>query len=105
MFFYYDVHNNNAIIQCMNNIYLKIHLDGTENNRSSHPEIFCKKYVLKKFPKSTGKHLCQGLFFNKIAGIRPATLLDSGTGVFSVNFAKYLRAPFLMEHLWWPLLE
>ena len=38
-----------------------------------------KKGVLK-----TRKHLCQSLFFNKVAGLRPAILLerDSGTGVF-----------------------
>ena len=40
--------------------------------------------VLKSFAKLTGKHLCQGLFFNQVAGFRPATLLktDFGTDVF-----------------------
>ena len=37
------------------------------NIRSSRTEVFCKKGVLKSFPKFTGKHLCQSLFFNKIA--------------------------------------
>ena len=37
-------------------------------NRSSRLEVFCKKGVLRKF---TGKHLCQRLFFNKIADLRP----------------------------------
>ena len=53
-----------------------------------------KKGVLRNFAKSTGKHICQGLFFNKvaglclffnkIAGLRPATLVEKelGTGVF-----------------------
>ena len=52
--------------------------------RSSLPEVFNKKGVLRNFAKFTGKHLCQSLFFNKVAGLRPATLLkkDSGTGVF-----------------------
>ena len=27
------------------------------------PEVFCKKGVLRNFVKSTGKHLCQSLFF------------------------------------------
>ena len=31
--------------------------------------MFCKKGVLKKFVKFTGKHLCQSLFFNKVAGL------------------------------------
>ena len=35
--------------------------------RSSRPEEFCKKGVLRNFAKFTGKHLCQGLFFNKVA--------------------------------------
>ena len=36
--------------------------------RSSRPELFCKKGVLRNFAKFTGKHLCQRLFFNKVAG-------------------------------------
>ena len=36
--------------------------------RSSRPEVFCKKFVLTNFAKFTGKHLCQSLFFGKIAG-------------------------------------
>ena len=42
--------------------------------RSSRPEVFCKKDVFKNFAKFTGKHLCQSLFFNKVAGLRLATL-------------------------------
>ena len=40
--------------------------------------------VLRNFTKFTGKDLCQSLFFNKVAGCGPATLLkrNSGTGVF-----------------------
>ena len=37
--------------------------------RSSHPEVFCSKGVLKHFAKFTGKHLCQSVVFNKVAGI------------------------------------
>ena len=40
-------------------------------NRSSHREVCCKKGVLKDFGKFTGKNLCQSLFFNKVAGLRP----------------------------------
>ena len=29
-----------------------------------------KKVVLRNFPKFTVKHLCQSLFFNKVAGLR-----------------------------------
>ena len=47
------------------------------NFRCSHPDVFCEKGVLRNFAKFTGKHLCQSLFFNKVAEKR-----DSGTGVF-----------------------
>ena len=33
------------------------------SNRSSRPDLFCKKGVLKNFPKFTGKDLCQSIFF------------------------------------------
>ena len=36
-------------------------------SRSSRPEVFCKKDALRNFTRFTGKHLCQGLFFNKVA--------------------------------------
>ena len=75
--------------------------------RSSRPEVFCKKGVLRNFAKFTGKHLCQSLFFNKVAGLRPSkrekkTLWHR---CFPVNFAKFLRTPFIVEHLWWLLLK
>ena len=47
---------------------------STNIARSSRPEVFCKRFSYN-FAKFTGKHLCQSLFFNKIAGLRPATLL------------------------------
>ena len=49
--------------------------------RSSRPEVFCKKGVLRNIAKLTGKHLCQSLFFNKVSGL--CKKWDSGTGVFS----------------------
>ena len=65
-----------------------------------------QKDVLRNFAKFTGKYLCECLFLDKVAGLRPAALLkrDPGTGVFTVNFAKSLRTPFLTEHLQWLLL-
>ena len=47
--------------------------------RSSRLEVFCKKSVLKNFTKFTGKHPCQSLLFNKVAGLRPKTLLKKKT--------------------------
>ena len=67
--------------------------------RSSCPEVFCKKGVLRDFAKFTGMHLCQGLIFNKVAGLRSATLLEKRLWhrCFPVNFAKFLRTPFLQN--------
>ena len=55
-----------------------------------------KKGFLKNFAKITGKHLCQSLFFNKIAGLSPATLLKNRLWhrCFPVIFAKFLRTSF-----------
>ena len=68
--------------------------------------MFCKKGVLSNFAKFTGKHLCQSLFFNKVAALRPATLLKKRLWhrCFPVNFAKFLRTAFIKEHLWWRFL-
>ena len=35
-----------------------------------------KKRVLRNFAKLTGKHLCQRLFFNKVAGLRLFTMIN-----------------------------
>ena len=45
------------------------------------------------------------MFFKK--GVRPATLLKKRpwNWCFFVNFAKFLRTPLFMEHLWWLLLK
>ena len=140
--------------------------------KSSHPEVICKKGVLRNFTKFSGKYVCQSLFFNKVAvlsffqwsitiinsswfffeiwclsmmiicskavyrrcsikkvfleisqnpkesncdrafffdnvmGLRAATLVKERLWhkSFPVNFVKFLKAPFLTEHLWWLLL-
>ena len=69
--------------------------------RSSR-QVFCKNGVLKNFAKFTGKYICQSLFFNKIADMRPATLLKRGS--WQRYFTKFLQAPIFIEHLWWLLL-
>ena len=58
---------------------------------------FMKKGVLENFTKLTGKYLCQSLVSNKVAGLRPATLLKMRLWhrCFTVSFVKFLRAPFL----------
>ena len=69
--------------------------------------MFYKKGVLRNFAKFRVKHLCQRLFLNKIAALRPATLLKRSLWhrCFPLNFAKFLRTPFFTEHVWWLLLN
>ena len=69
--------------------------------RSSHRRCSVKKAVLKNFAKLTGKHLCQSLFFNKVAGVA-YNFVEKETVAqvhrcFPVNFAKFLRTPFLQN--------
>ena len=73
--------------------------------RSNRSQMFFKFGVLKNFANFTGKHRCWSLF-NKVAGLGPATLVkrDPNTGVFLRNFSKFLRTPYLIEHLHWLLL-
>ena len=68
--------------------------------RSSRPEVFCKKGVLRNLTKLTRKHLFQSLFFHKVAGLRPETLLKKTLAqVLSCEFCK-----ILMNALRWLLL-
>ena len=75
-------------------------------SRSSRPEVFCKKGIVRNFTKFTEKHLRQRLFFNKVAGLRPATLLKKSLWhrCSPVNFVKFLRTPFFIDNLQWLLL-
>ena len=74
--------------------------------RDSRPEMSYEKGVLKNFVKFTGKHLCESLFFDKVTGLRFATLLKTRLCLrrSTVNFAISLRTSFLIEHLRWLLL-
>ena len=69
--------------------------------RSSHQRCSVKKGVLRNFAKFIGKHLHQCLFFNKVTGLRPATLLKKRLWYrcFPVDFATFLRTPFT-ENVW-----
>ena len=68
--------------------------------KSSHWRCSVRKGVFRNFAKLTGNHLCQSLVFNKVAGLKPATLLKKGLWhrCFPVNFAKLLRTPFFAKH-------
>ena len=86
----------NAFIRDLRRYWFKS-LNILPSARSSHQRCSIIKGVLRNFTKFTGKHLCQSLFFNKVAGLRPATLLKKRLWhkCFPVNFAKFLRTHFL----------
>ena len=44
-------------------------------NRSSHWRCSVKKGLLRNFARFKRKHVCQRLFFNKVAGLRAGRLL------------------------------
>ena len=54
------VSGNNSIYKC----------------RSSFPEVFCKKLVLRDVAKFMGTQLCQSLYFNNVAGCGLLVLKD-----------------------------
>ena len=58
----------NLDIEDDDDLDLDENIDDSSDERSSRPDAFCQKGVLRNFAKFTGKHLCQSLFFNKVAG-------------------------------------
>ena len=65
--------------------------------RSSHRRYSVKKGVLKNFRKTHRKTPVLASFLNKVAGLRPSTLLKKRPQhrCFPVNFAKFLRTNIL----------
>ena len=67
------------------------------------PEVFCKKGVLRNLAKFTRKHLCQSLFFNKVAGLRHQACnfikKESLAQVFSSEFCKISKNTFFYKTL------
>ena len=64
-------------------LWLTLNKCYSEVPKSSHRWCSVKKGVLRNFARFTGRHLCQSLFLN------------SWHRCFPVNFAKFLRTPFL----------
>ena len=85
------LHHKNIIY--MHDLYI---YDYVNTCRSSHQKSSIKKCVFRNFAKFTGKRLCQNLFFDKVAGLRPATLLKKRPWhrCFPVIFVKFLRTTF-----------
>ena len=78
-------------------------LSHYQRHRSSRPEAFCQKGVLRNFIKFTGKHLRQSLSFNTVTGLRFATLLNNRLWhrCFPGDFIRFPRTPFNIEYLRW----
>ena len=55
-----------------------------------YPEVFCKIGVLKNFAKFAGNSLFRRGFFNKVASVRPAILIEKSLRhrIFSREFCK-----------------
>ena len=84
--FFNDSKNSNgcSIPFPANKYMLKVRneaLEITEDNSNENifkkqpPDVVYKKSVHKYLAKFIGKDLCQSFFFNKVANLRPATLL------------------------------
>ena len=72
---------------------------------SSLLEVFCKKDVLRNSQNSQ-ENIC-AIFLNEVASL-PPTLLKKRLWhgcCLPLTFAKILRTTFIIEHLWWLLLE
>ena len=66
---------------------------------TSHRRCSIKKGALKNLARFAGKHMCWGLFFNKVASLRPTTLLKKRLQHrgFPVNFAKFFGTSVLLK--------
>ena len=68
--------------------------------RSSHRRCSVGKGVLRNFTKFTGKHLCQSLYFNKVAGACNFIKIEALAQVFSCEFCEISKNTFFTEHIW-----
>ena len=97
-------HSRNAVITSSRHLWQKSfwlfywlfswYLISSNYTEAATGLFYTKKVFLKVSQEFTEKHLCQRLFFNKVAGW--------GHGCFSLNFPKFLRTAF--SHLRWLLL-
>ena len=94
-----------SIAPWINSVYKSSHQQEDKDHRSSRRGMFCKEAVLRSFAKLTGKHLCQSLFFNKVAGLGSGLKKRLWHRGFPVNFAKFQRTSFIIDRLWWLLLS
>ena len=92
---------------------LLIIITGKLHNYRKHPFVVVfqngpfKKGVLKNFAIFIGEHLCWSLFLIEFQPFRPANLFKKilQRRCFLVNIVEFLSTVFLIEHLWWLLLN
>ena len=88
------------------------HFTILKNCYENFSEAVVRRCSVKNFANVTGIYLCQGLFFQKRCRPQSTTLLKkrlwhscfTKLRVLRVNFAKFLRTPFFIEHIRWLLL-
>ena len=72
--------------------------------RSSRPDVFCEKDVLRNFGKFTGKHLCQDLYFNLVAGLACNFIkIETLAQVFSCEFSANVWKVSLEYTITWKI--
>ena len=81
----------------------KILLRKLEKTRSSHPEVFPEKGVLKIYYRFIGKHQCQRAISIKL--LRNFTEITLQHVCPPVNLLHIFRTPFLKNTSGWLLLE
>ena len=75
-------------------------------NQQKTEAVVQRCFVKKVFLEISQNPQGQNLFFNKVVGFRPATLLKKRLWhrCFPVSFVKFLRTPSFTEQLRWLLL-
>ena len=69
-YFLYNAIKAQQFQKCPVTIFSRLYFAIEIKERSNHQDVFCKKGALRNFAKFAGKHLCQSLYFNKVAGLR-----------------------------------
>ena len=71
--------SNSSFLTVTSSSFFSRKYENVSEPRSSHRRCSLRKGIVWNFAKFTRKHLCQSLFFDKVAGLRPATLLKKKT--------------------------
>ena len=102
-----DLEITKEVMIFKNTEFNNVYPEPCNQKQKQPPKVFCKKRCFRNFAKFTGKHLCQSLFFNKVASLRLATVLKKRPWrrCFPMNFEKFLRTPILKNTSWLLLLQ